>query len=34
MKKYFMIGLGIVLALSLTIILYGAWLNERGLPNA
>ena len=30
MKKYFMIGLGIVLALSLTIILYGAWLNERG----
>ncbi len=30
MKKYFMIGLGIVLALSLTIILYGAWLNQRG----
>lgn len=30
MKKYFMIGLGIVLALSLTLILYGAWLNERG----
>lgn len=30
MKKYFMIGLGIVLALSLTIILYGAWLNDRG----
>lgn len=25
MKKYFMIGLGIVLALSLTIILYGTW---------
>ena len=30
MKKYFMIGLGIVLALSLGIILYGAYLNERG----
>lgn len=30
MKKYFMIGLGIVLALSLSLILYGAWLNERG----
>ena len=30
MKKYFMIGLGVVLALSLTIILYGAWLNEVG----
>ena len=30
MKKYFLIGLGIVLALSLSLILYGAYLNERG----
>ena len=30
MKKYFMIGLAIVLALSLGAIFYGAWLNERG----
>lgn len=30
MRKYFMIGLGFVLALSLTIMLYGAWLNDRG----
>ena len=30
MKRYFMAGLGIVLALSLGAILYGAWLNERG----
>ncbi len=30
MKRYFMAGLAIVLALSLGAILYGAWLNERG----
>ncbi|MBR1552455.1 MAG: efflux RND transporter periplasmic adaptor subunit [Schwartzia sp.] len=30
MKRYFMAGLGIVLALSLGAIFYGAWLNERG----
>ena len=30
MKKYFMIGLGMVLILSLTIIAYDAWHNERG----
>lgn len=30
MKRYFMVGLGIVLALSLGAIFYGAWLNERG----
>ena len=30
MKKYFMVGLGIVLAISLSAIFYGAWLNERG----
>ena len=30
MKRYFMVGLGIVLAISLGAIFYGAWLNERG----
>lgn len=30
MKRYFMAGLAIVLALSLGAIFYGAWLNERG----
>ena len=30
MRKYFMAGLCIVLALSLGAIFYGAWLNERG----
>ena len=30
MKRYFMIGLGMVLILSLSLIAYGAWLNERG----
>ncbi len=30
MKKYFIIGLSIVLVLSLGAIFYGAWLNERG----
>ena len=30
MKKYFMIGLGVVLALSLSLILYGTYLNGRG----
>ena len=30
MKRYFMAGLAVVLALSLGAILYGAWLNERG----
>ena len=30
MKRYFMVGLAIVLALSLGAIFYGAWLNERG----
>ncbi|MBR5162769.1 MAG: hypothetical protein IKW79_01955, partial [Schwartzia sp.] len=30
MKRYFMAGLCIVLALSLGAIFYGAWLNERG----
>ena len=30
MKRYFIVGLAIVLALSLGAIFYGAWLNERG----
>ncbi len=30
MKRYFMMGMAIVLALSLGAIFYGAWLNERG----
>ena len=30
MKKYFMIGLALVLLLALSTIFYGAWLNERG----
>ena len=30
MKRYFMIGLAIVLVVSLGAIFYGAWLNERG----
>ena len=30
MRKYFIAGLVIVLALSLGAIFYGAWLNERG----
>lgn len=30
MKRYFMVGLAIVLTLSLGAIFYGAWLNERG----
>ena len=30
MRRYFIAGLGIVLALSLGAIFYGAWLNERG----
>ncbi len=30
MRRYFMAGLGIVLAISLGAIFYGAWLNERG----
>lgn len=30
MKRYYLVGLLIVLALSLGAILYGAWLNERG----
>ena len=30
MKRYFMVGLAIVLVISLSAIFYGAWLNERG----
>lgn len=30
MRRYFIVGLAIVLALSLGAIFYGAWLNERG----
>ena len=30
MRRYFMIGLAIVLVISLSAIFYGAWLNERG----
>lgn len=30
MKKYFFVGLGLVLALTLLVVAYGAYLNERG----
>ena len=30
MKRYFMIGIAIVLALALSAVFYGTWLNERG----
>ena len=33
MKKYFMIGLALVLLMALSTIFYGAWLNEKGEYN-